>query len=241
MIPPKYMDTLPDVVIVCGGKGTRFQSVVPNQPKSMAPIHGRPFLDLLLEMFFAVGFRRYILCVGYMADAIKKYYQKGPFAPFIIFSEEKEPLGTAGALKAAEDLFISDDVVVSNGDSYCAVDLVSFLAFHRLKTDGVASIVLTPGKGRRDAGDVVMDPSTHRITAFQEKSMNGAYFVSAGIYCLQRSALTAIPAKKNYSIEYDFFPQFLSRSFYGFVTESPCLDIGTPERYKAALAFFQKR
>ena len=63
-----------DVVILCGGLGTRLRSAVSDRPKSMALIHGRPFLDLLVDQIVAYGFRRVILCVGYRAKFIKVHF-----------------------------------------------------------------------------------------------------------------------------------------------------------------------
>ena len=40
-----------DVMILCGGLGTRLQSVVQDRPKPMADIHGRPFVSLIVEHF----------------------------------------------------------------------------------------------------------------------------------------------------------------------------------------------
>src|SRR6266849_3360047 len=35
-------------VVLCGGMGTRLRGVVPQVPKALAPVGGRPFLDYLL-------------------------------------------------------------------------------------------------------------------------------------------------------------------------------------------------
>lgn len=77
-----------DVVILCGGKGERLWPVVSDRPKPMAKIVHRPFLDILIGYVSSFGFKRFILCVRYMKEFIKDYYEdkKG-----IIFSEEKEP------------------------------------------------------------------------------------------------------------------------------------------------------
>ena len=59
-----------DVVILCGGLGTRLQSVVADRPKSMTEIHGRPFVAWLVEHFLRHGARRFIFSTGYKGDMI---------------------------------------------------------------------------------------------------------------------------------------------------------------------------
>lgn len=94
--PLKQTDV--DVVILCGGKGTRLSEVVRDRPKPMSEINGRSFLDILIGYVSGFGFKRFILSVGYKADYIKDYYKNNRFSFEILFSRENEPLGTAGAL-----------------------------------------------------------------------------------------------------------------------------------------------
>ena len=60
-----------DVVVLCGGKGTRLNEVVNDRPKPMAEINCHPFLDILIDFVASFGFKRVILSVCYMADYIK--------------------------------------------------------------------------------------------------------------------------------------------------------------------------
>lgn len=67
-----------DVVILCGGMGKRLKTVVGGQPKSMAEIKDKPFLDILIDYVTSFGFKRFILCTGsgYLGNVIKEYFQK---------------------------------------------------------------------------------------------------------------------------------------------------------------------
>src|SRR5690606_14612631 len=62
-----------DVIILCGGLGTRLKSVLSDRPKAMANIHGRPFLSFLLDHWFRHCARRFIFCTGYMGDYIEAW------------------------------------------------------------------------------------------------------------------------------------------------------------------------
>src|SRR5580658_8834573 len=63
-----------DAIILCGGAGLRLRSVTGNDPKSMAPIAGGPFLGMLLTQLHRHGFKRVILAVGYAGAAIQSYF-----------------------------------------------------------------------------------------------------------------------------------------------------------------------
>jgi D-glycero-alpha-D-manno-heptose 1-phosphate guanylyltransferase len=218
-----------DVVILCGGLGTRLRGILNDRPKVMAEISGKPFLDILINYIKRFGFTRFILCVGYMGDVIKEYYRKKSSDIAILFSEEREPLGTAGAIKNAEKLIHGEMFLVLNGDSICKIDLEDFLRFHKSKR-ALLSIVLTTIESPIDYGVIRLDKD-QKIISFSEKtSVHGLSLINAGIYLMNRSVLGDIPPCQRFSLEYDLFPKILDKGIYGYVTDERLLDIGTPER-----------
>lgn len=227
-----------DVVILCGGLGTRLQPVINDRPKPMAEIDDRPFLDLLINYVAGYGFKRFILCVGFMKDVIKNYYGKGTGFTEIVFSEEQSPLGTAGALKNSEDKIKSEIFLVLNGDSVCFLDLHDFLQFH-LSREALLTLALSEIKSKVDYGQVVLDDSG-LVISFKEKEAGKSNLVNAGVYLFSKSLLSYIPANKNCSLEYDIFPDMVEKNFFGYVTDKKFTDIGTPERYNNALKILNK-
>ena len=63
-----------DAIILAGGLGTRLRPLVSDVPKPMAPVKGRPFLELLLEYWIGQGVRRFVLSVGYLAERITRHF-----------------------------------------------------------------------------------------------------------------------------------------------------------------------
>lgn len=228
-----------DAIILCGGLGTRFQKVMDDRPKVMALVNNQPFLDFVIEKFLRFGLKRLILCIGYMSEYIKNYYQTSPYFPYLVFSEEIEPLSTGGAIKYAQGHIRSQNFFVVNGDSYCDADLESFLSFHLTKPDALISILLVPQDGRKDTGFVVLDDQTSFITAFNEKQRNQNSYINSGVYIFNKEALSLIPKNQKVSLEYDVFPKLAGKNLYGFPTKSRVIDIGTPERYQKALEYFK--
>src|SRR5258707_14633770 len=62
------------VVILCGGQGTRIRDVAEDLPKPLVPIGGRPILWHIMKGFAQQGFNDFILCLGYKSWVIKRYF-----------------------------------------------------------------------------------------------------------------------------------------------------------------------
>ena len=222
-----------DVVILCGGFGKRLQTIIKDVPKPMAKIKQRPFLDILIGFIASYGFRRFILCTGYKAGIIEKYYRQKNSNLSIEFSRERKPLGTGGAIKNTKNYIRTSPFLVTNGDSFCKINLKEFVDFH-LKKDALISIAVTNIDVCDDYGVITMN-NLQQIVKFNEKAKGYKNrLVNAGFYLLQREVFSMMPKKDNFSIERDFFPKIIKKNLYAFETQESVIDIGTPERYKKA-------
>lgn len=219
-----------DVAILCGGRGTRLGAVSGDLPKPLVPIGGRPFLEILLEWVSGYGFERIILCSGYHASRIREYFQKQT-SPKILFSEESEPLGTAGALKHAAPLLQSQRLLALNGDSYCPLDLHALLSFHKMQ-GGLASVAVAFHPATEEGGGVIFNDRREVIRFGEKKEGREGGYLNAGIYLMERTLLEKIPGKKFCSLEEDIFPLLKPGDFHAYVTTETFHDIGTPERLK---------
>lgn len=227
-----------DVLILCGGFGTRLRPTVGDSQKVMAKIDDRPFLDIILDYVMKEGFQHVVLCAGYKSESLEGYY-KNKNSPLIIeFSKEEEPLGTGGAVKHARKFIQSNPFLVLNGDSFCPVRLKEFVGFHKNKK-ALASVVVSRVKDAGDFGAIDME-SDDRITAFKEKTEKTLSYVNAGVYCFDRNVFHHIPQEDKFSMEKDFFPKLIGQGFFGYKTNKDFIDIGTPERYQAAKQLLRK-
>jgi NDP-sugar pyrophosphorylase family protein len=75
-----------------------------------------------------------------------------------------------------------------------------------------------------------------RVSSFREKQGIADTYVNAGIYVISRQMLNQIPPWLEVSLEQELFPRWLRDGKYikGFIYSGPCVDIGTPERYRNA-------
>ena len=226
--------------VLCGGAGTRLRPVLADRPKSMAPIGGKPFLQLLIERLRCQGVGDVILGTGYMAEKIESYFGSGnKLAMRIRYSREPEPLGTGGALKLAEPL-ISDPVLVLNGDSYVEWSLVPMLELFRAK-DADLVVVLQAVADVTRYGSVALDHDG-RVTQFIEKGIGaGPGLINAGVYLLRKQIVRGLPAGTAISLEREVFPCLLDRGVYGLVCTGLFIDIGIPDDFKRAQTLLASR
>lgn len=226
------------VLILAGGLGTRLQSVVYNQPKVLASVGGQPFVTYLLRWLACSGCQEVILCVGYLGEQVEATLGAtyGPLS--LRYSYEDQPLGTGGALRLALDKFQRDSCLILNGDSYVDADLNAFLHWHN-EHGFEGSILLTEIDDVARYGSVEVTEQG-KIQAFREKQLQSEKgHINAGIYILSRKLLESIPPQRTVSIERDCFPEWLHAGLGGFPTAGKFIDIGTPESFARAEAFFK--
>ena len=90
-----------EAIILAGGFGTRLREVIADLPKPMAPVAGRPFLELVLRSLARKGFDRVVLSVGFMAEKIVGHFGS-QFADLnLVYATEHQPRGTGGGVRAS--------------------------------------------------------------------------------------------------------------------------------------------
>lgn len=222
-----------NAVILAGGLGTRLASVVSHLPKTLAPILGVPFLQLLLHQLETSGVvSKVILALGYKAPDVLSFLQNKSSPLNIEVSIESAPLGTGGALLHALPKTESNPILVLNGDSYFDLSLPSFLSFHQ-KHKADITIASQKIDDTSRYGSLEID-SQFRITRYCEKTATPQPgWMNAGIYLIQKELLTPFPPG-TYSIEKDIFPLFLQKKIFAYPHQGTFIDIGTPNSYNHA-------
>jgi len=205
----------------------------------MAEINDRPFLEYVLDQIKFWGGKRVVLCTGYLGDQILSKVGNIYRGVQIIYSQEKSPMGTGGALRMAFNLFHSESVLVINGDSYCKTNLKSFLEWHLMK-DAMATLLLVESNDTKRYGKVEVN-GNGIVQKFEEKSESkGSGWINAGIYLLRQRFIKSIPSERTVSLEREIFPSWIGQGLYGYQSDGQFIDIGTPESYQAAKEFFSK-
>jgi len=238
------MSAKPDIdfpaLLLAGGFGTRLRGVLPDLPKPLAPVRGRPFLAYLLDQLVEAGWKRAILGLHYKAEKIIETlgHEHGPLK--LEYSIESEPLGTGGAVQLALDKINAPRLLVMNADSFCAAPLDKFAAFHRAhgRPGSIISVQL-PDASRYGRLELAPDD---RVLAFTEKNAaTGAGSINAGIYILDQALIETVPTGRPVSLETEMFPSWLSQGLMAWKTSAPFIDIGTPESYARVESYLDAR
>ena len=238
---PKAAKSFSDLtaIILAGGLGTRLRNSVPDRPKVLAEVRGRPFLTYVLDQLQEAGTTEVVLCTGYLGEQIENLLGATYGGMRLSYSRETEPRGTAGALRLALPLVKSDPVVVLNGDSVCFTDLKEMWEWHDSK-NAAASILLMQVPEMLRYGQVQITPETAAITRFDEKGLaSGSGWVSAGVYIVSLKMIAEIPSGSFISLEEQTFPSWIGRGLLGYQVAGDFLDIGTPESYENAAKFIK--
>jgi NDP-sugar pyrophosphorylase family protein len=228
-----------DVIILCGGFGTRLQSVVWDRPKPMADIQGRPFVSLIVEHLLRHGARRFIFSTGYRGEMIEAWFERHQAGYDTMFLRDPAPLGTGGAVARALTAVRSDPFLVLNGDSLCEIDPERLLRFHALKR-ARSTIAVTRREDRHDTGAVMLGDDDRVLSMVEKPRVRATGYDNAGIYVFDHAIESLFPAKSPWSLERELLPQLVTQGCYGYVTASPLYDIGTPERLARFRAVWQE-
>lgn len=222
-------------VILAGGQGTRLRPLTNTCPKPLLPVANVPIIQRIIDKMPA-DVDEVLLAVNYRLEQLADYFATHDVGRKVTVIEEKEPLGTAGAIKNAA-AHVRGPFFVFNGDILDSLDLVAFRKFHE-KKGAAASLALWKVNDPRHFG--VMEMKGDRILRFVEKPESKeqapSNLANAGTYILEPEVLDAIPAETAVSIERETFPQILSagKKLHGFEFTGFWVDCGRPETYLRA-------
>ena len=232
-------NTIKEAIILAGGLGTRLRSVIPDLPKCMAPVAGRPFISYVTGYFRRQGIEKFIFALGYKSEAFEDFlrteFSPGaePGAATYGLSIEKEPLGTGGAIRLACQQVSEKNVLVLNGDTFFGIGLGELASFHHRK-EAHCTLCLKPMQNF-DRYGVVELGAQQAILHFREKQFYAEGLINGGVYALDAERFRAEDLPEKFSFEKDWLEKFYaSRRMAGLVQDEYFIDIGIPEDYQRA-------
>lgn len=228
-----------EAIILAGGLGTRLKDTVPDLPKCMAPVEGRPFLFHVINYLRSQGVEKIIFSLGYRHEVIEDYL-KEQFSTLAYQTViEEEPLGTGGAIQLACTKATEDTVAVVNGDTLFKANLHEAFQFHNHNM-AECTLLLKPMKNF-DRYGVVVTGKDHLVNSFKEKKYFESGNINAGCYVLQVSRFLDEEFPNKFSFEKDYLEKYYPvRRIYGLVQDQYFIDIGIPEDYFRAQAELAK-
>ncbi len=177
------------VFLMAGGFGTRLRPLTNSCPKPMLAVGEQPILETILENFISYGFHSFFISVHYLAEKVKAYFGDGSrWGVTIEYVEEREPLGTAGALSLLPRDVVNQSVIVMNGDILTKVNFEHLRRFHD-EQEAAATVCVKEYDFQIPYG--VISSDEHRITGIVEKPVQ-RFFVGAGIYALSPGVIAGM-------------------------------------------------
>ena len=184
-------------IILAGGRGKRLRPITDKIPKPLIPINNKPLIERTIKYLKKYGITEIIISSGYKSNLIEKFLRKNKnFGCEIIFSIEKTPLGTGGAIKKALKHVKDESFLVLNGDIVTNIDLKKILK----KSNTIAANELKTKFG-------TMNIKNNKILKFNEKKDVTDVWMNPGIYHLSKNIEKLIPKKG--SLEGIVFPKMV--------------------------------
>jgi glucose-1-phosphate cytidylyltransferase len=234
------------VVILCGGMGTRIRDVADDIPKPMIPVGGKPILWHIMKGYADQGFRRFVLCLGYKGWTIKRFFLDYHLAHAdltvrlgrtsdvtihdagecddweVVLAQTGEGTMTGGRVKAVER-YIEGDFLLTYGDGVSDVDIPDLVRFHRRHGRlGTVTAVHAPGR----FGEMQLDEDS-RVAQFSEKPPVSPGLISGGFFVFQREFLSRLSHDPSLILEHEPLRQLAADGELAAYTHSgfwQCMD-----------------
>lgn len=222
-----------EAIILAGGMGTRLRSAVPELPKCLAPVAGKPFLSFVIDYLRLNGIERIVFSLGYKAEAIISFLEEAyPTLEYEVVVEQ-EPLGTGGAIKASLTKITGQAAVVTNGDTLFQVPVRQLLALHQ-KSNALCTLALKPMQNF-DRYGVVQLGEEGKVSGFAEKQFYNSGLINGGLYIVDKSGFENLTLPEKFSFEKEFLePQAKKGQLFAAPFDVYFIDIGIPEDFARA-------
>jgi D-glycero-alpha-D-manno-heptose 1-phosphate guanylyltransferase len=220
----RYSVILKPLIVLAGGFGTRLRSVVKDLPKPLAPIHGEPFLQFLMDNWIRQGVQEFVFSLHFQAESISEFLLEAYPDVKIRTVVEPVPLGTGGAVKYAIDkLALEGSFLVANADTWLSNGVLDIQCMEAPSI----SLVAVDDVGRYGAVEV----NDGFVSSFSEKGSNGAGLVNAGVYHLAAEHFDGFGPK--FSLETSVLAGLVDKStLKACVLSAEFVDIGVPSDYE---------
>ena len=198
----------------------------------MFPLCGKPVLLHQIQCLRQQGIINLTLTIGHLGSQIRDYFGDGSgFGVRIDYIEEKEPLGTAGALYYLKGR-VTDDFLLINGDLIFDVDFGRLMDFHK-GHKAMVTLLAHPNDHPYDSGIILAD-GDGKVSGWLTKEDKREWYhncVNAGLHVLSPVLLESMTAPKKMDLDREILkPRIPSGQIFIYRSPEYVKDMGTPER-----------
>jgi glucose-1-phosphate cytidylyltransferase len=183
------MARIQNVVILCGGRGTRLQEHTQSIPKPLVEIGGRPIVWHVMRIYAAQGLTRFLLATGYKGELIEHFVETEDWPAGLEVSCVDTGLETptGGRIKRLAEHLGGAPFCATYADGVADVDLQALMAHHAAHGDLATVTVVRP---QLQFGIAELN-GDGRVRGFREKPRS-EHWVNGGFFCFEPGALDYI-------------------------------------------------
>jgi len=180
------MGAIEDVVILCGGRGTRLQEHTQSIPKPLVEIGGEPIVWHVIQIYAAHGLRRFMLCTGYKGEMIERFVAEREWPDHLEVRCLDTGLDTptGGRIHQAGEALEGRAFCATYADGVADIDIERLIGFHHEHGELATMTVVQPelqfGIAELDGDD--------RVHGFREKPRS-EHWINGGFFCFEPGAL----------------------------------------------------
>lgn len=178
--------SLPPVLILCGGAGTRLREHARSIPKPLVEIGGKPILWHVVQIYLAQGFCDFVLLTGFRGELIERFVVSEPWPRSVALRclDTGEDTPTGGRLRRAISRLDASTLCVAYADGVADVDLRGLLSYHR---EHRAPATMTVVRPELPFGVAELD-GDGTVRGFAEKPRS-EHWINGGFFCFERQVL----------------------------------------------------
>ena len=177
------------VVIMAGGRGTRLAPFTNVLPKPLIPVGDKTIIELIIDQFLPYGLDQFHLSINYKSKILKSFFEELTPEYSVSFLEEREPRGTAGALRALY-LPVPQNLIVTNCDIVIEADLAELVSFHQ-DNDYDLTLVASLKDYNIPYGVCELEKGGSLARIKEKPQYN--FLINTGMYVVRRDRLDLIP------------------------------------------------
>lgn len=227
-----------DIIILCGGLGTRLKTISKGTPKSLICINKNIlFLDIILKQLSNLRPSKIYLSLFYKPELFQDFIRKRNLK--ISYVIEKQKLDTGGAIQnILKKKKISNNFMVMNGDTFLHdFSLKTFLNFFRKKKK--SCILIGKVKKNTRYSNIYINRN-NEVISFQEKKIGANPTVNLGFYIFKKKDFNF--NKETFSLERDFLPKIVKkRKLLALINNKGFIDIGVPNGLKQMKRYYSSK
>ena len=215
-----------EVVILCGGKGTRLSEETLTRPKPMVEIGGMPILWHIMKTYSSFGYKKFVLALGYKSNFIKEYFYNLRFSGSdftlkmtpdhnpvfynlmpesdweITFVDTGEETLKGARVKRLEKYITSDNFLLTYGDGVSDVDINKLVDFH-MASGKLATVTAVHPPSR--FGE--LDLNGTQVTNFEEKPQMATGYINGGYFVFNKKIMNYLTEDENCDLEFGALQQ----------------------------------